>query len=106
MKPFFQAGYQGPNYPNSTTDTTCFNTNPQSSCVQECEPACLYNVKEDPHETTDVAAQNPSIVQELLADLDYAMKHAFNPDRGNVDPAACKMATGDYRSFWGPFIFP
>ena len=31
---------------------------------------------------------------------------AFNPDRGQADPDACKMAMGQYGGFWGPFVFP
>merc|ERR1712080_518629 len=44
-----EAGWQGPHYPNSTTNTHCFDTNvANSSCLANCDPACLYNIKTDP----------------------------------------------------------
>ena len=27
-------------------------------------------------------------------------------DDGGTDPAACEKAMGDYRGFWGPWVFP
>jgi len=100
-----QAGWQGPHYPNSTTNTLCFDTNiKKSSCVAKCDPACLYNIKTDPEERVDLASTQPDKVKSMLQKLDEYKKTAFNPKRGGTDPRACTKALGDYHGFWGPFI--
>jgi arylsulfatase I/J len=61
-------------------------------------------MKDDPLETTDLAAQMPSKVAELYAKIEKYETTAFNPKRGGTDPAACEAALGKYNGFWGPFI--
>jgi len=90
--------HTGPHYPNSTT-----NYDPDSM-YGECHPACLYNIGLDPFEDTDLAASNPSRVVAMLAKLEAYEQTAFNPHRGQIDPAACRAVLGEYGGFWGPFI--
>ena len=95
-----QAVYTGPHYPNSTTDEI------SALFVGHCAQGCLYNIAEDPRETTDLATAMPAKVAELYKKVTAYESTAFNPHRGPVDPAACEKALGEYGGFWGPFIFP
>ena len=60
----FGADWGGPLYPNVSTyhavvyDSTLF-----------CQPACLFDVEDDPLETKDLAKAEPALVKELLAEL-------------------------------------
>ena len=93
-----QAVYMGPQYPNSTTDEISANF------VGHCGNGCLYNIKDDPLETTDVAAKYPARLAEMYKKLEAYEATAFNPHRGSVDPAACDKALGEYGGFWGWWI--
>ena len=93
-----QAEYQGPHYPNSTTDEI------SATFVRHCSGGCLYDLVADPLEAHDVAAAHPAVVQRLYARIEELERSAFNPDRGGVDPAACRDALGKYEGFWGPFL--
>ena len=81
------------------------NANAYPSGSLACEPACLFNVRIDPHELHDVAAANPTIVAALLAEVEALQAGVWNPNRGNVtDGLACKVGLGANRGFWGPFL--
>ena len=68
--------------------------------------AGLFNLREDPLESVDLASSMPGKVAELYAKIERYEATAFNPDRGGVDPNACTMAMEKYGGFWGPFVFP
>ena len=90
--------YTGPHYPNATTDEI------SNSFVGHCALGCLYNLRDDPLETHDLAATMPAKAAALRAKVEAYETTAFNPDRGNVNPAACDNALGKYGGFWGPFL--
>ena len=85
--------WQGPIFPNKSSCPTAPS--------QLCKP-CLYNVRSDPHELHEVAAQHPGIVAELQALLELEKKGVWSPWRGEADPAACEKALAS--GFWGPFL--
>lgn len=90
--------YSGPHFPNTST------TVPSSAYVGHCGNGCLYDIRADPLETTDVAASHPHILQQMRTKLEAYETTAFNPHRGTLNPNACKKALGEYGGFWGPFI--
>ena len=56
-----QAVYTGPHYPNATTDMN------SASFVGHCAAGCLYNLRDDPLEALDLAAQMPAKAEALRA---------------------------------------
>jgi hypothetical protein len=88
--------WQGPLFPNRSAY-------PAGSLV--CSPACLFNVRDDPHELEDVAKGHPDIVAALMKEVEALQAGVWNPNRGNVtDGLACKVGLGANRGFWGPFL--
>ena len=65
---------------------------------------CLYNVAEDPAEHHELSASQPALKQKLIARYKELLLTAFAPERGTIDPAACKQALLN-KQFWGPFRF-
>lgn len=92
--------YTGPHYPNASTNEISANF------VGHCANGCLFNLREDPLESVDLASNMPQKVAELYAKIEKYETTAFNPDRGQTDPNACAMAMDKYGGFWGPFVFP
>jgi len=92
--------YTGPHYPNSSTNEISNNF------VGHCSDGCLFELKSDPLEANNLAAQQPERVAAMRKKLMAYEDTAFNPHRGTDDPAACQMAMGPYGGFWGPFVFP
>ena len=94
-----QAGWTGPQYPNRT------NPNGGIKAIERCgESGCLYNIKTDPEERTNLAKQMPDMLKKMQAALSEYRKGYFNPDRGRVWPGACETAINQYGGFWGPFL--
>ena len=119
------AGWTGPQDPNSSTDTHCFDSTsanpskmplpcaPACLCTAHCgQTGCLFNIETDPTEHHDVASSNLAIARKMLARVvqlnDTRVPPAkgglYNPVRGTVQPAACAKAMGEYRGFWGPWM--
>ena len=71
-----------------------------------CNGGCLFNIKEDPLESNDLAGQMPDKVAELYGKIVEYEASAFNPDRGTTSPLACKFSNEKYGGFWGTFVFP
>ena len=95
-----QAGWTGPQYPNqtATNGNGIFTT-------EECgSTGCLYNIKEDPEERTNLATQMPAKLKEMELLLKAYQCTYFNPDRGPISPMACQMALTTYGGFFGPFV--
>ena len=95
-----QAGWTGPQYPNMT-DT---NGNGILTLTECGRTGCLYNIKDDPEERTNLAAQMPEKLEEMLAKLKLYQATHFNPDRGTNSPLACDAALTKYGGFFGPFV--
>ena len=93
-----QAVYTGPHYPNASSS---INSMLYSS---HCAAGCLYNLRDDPLEQVDLAAQMPAKADALRAKVVAYGRSAFNPRRGKTNPAACRKALGPYGGFWGPFV--
>lgn len=93
------AGWTGPVYPN--------NTHPQGGIdtVEHCgDNGCLYNIVEDPEERVNLASKLPEVLKQMQTKLKQYQATHFNPDRGEVWPAACETALNKYGGFWGPFL--
>ena len=88
----------GPAFPNSTTNFE------SQDVVAHCGNGCLFELRSDPFETQDVAAQHPDVVEQLWKRLEAYASTGFNPHRGRVDPGACAAAIHKYGGFWGPWI--
>jgi len=97
--PISQNGWQGPIFPNISTNWLS-GQNPLRCGLN----GCLFNIRDDPTEHFDVAAQQPVIRSQLVARIAELQKGVFSPDRGVADPLACRTATTKYGGFWGPWL--
>jgi arylsulfatase I/J len=93
-----QAVYTGPHYPNASSSINSM------LYASHCAAGCLYNLRDDPLEQVDLAAQMPAKADALRAKVVAYGRSAFNPRRGKTNPAACRKALGPYGGFWGPFV--
>ena len=94
-----QAGWTGPQYPN--------NTNPFGGidATLDCGSiGCLYNIKQDPEERTNLALSMPEVTIEMKLKLAQLNRSYFNPKRGDAWPGACQTAVEKYGNYWGPFL--
>ncbi|XP_065199150.1 arylsulfatase B-like [Sycon ciliatum] len=94
-----QAGWTGPQYPNSTNPRGGIDA--KVACGDD---GCLFNIRTDPEERTNVAALQPAILKQLQERLQAWDATAFNPDRGQQWPEACQTAIEKYGGYWGPFL--
>jgi len=94
----FGADWGGPLYPNLTT----LKASVYSSMLV-CQPACLYDVEDDPLETRDLAKVQPELVKEMLAELQKQSKTIWNRPRTNADPLCLQFAREKWGGFLGPF---
>ena len=93
------AGWTGPVYPN--------NTQPEGlDGVQDCGTSgCLYDIRRDPHEHTDLAQSEPEVLSRMQAKLKEYQASIFSPNRGKMDRnMICEAALDKYGGFWGPFL--
>jgi len=91
-----EAVYTGPHWPNVSTSMAGWYK-------QQCADGCLYDLDDDPLETTDLAADSVDTVARLHAKLSAYEASAFNPHRGSSDPKSCETAVQQYGGFWGPW---
>jgi len=92
--------WQGPLFPNATTNYTYDN-----AIYTDCtRPGCLYDIWEDPTEYNDISAKYPHIAKDMLARLEYYETTIFNPYRGPIDNYGCEIADSVYGGFIGPFV--
>ena len=96
-----QAIYLGPHWPNRTGPSVD-SFNPRFT--QRCGDGCLYDLRSDPLETSDLAHKLPEKVTELHAMIEAFEATAFNPRRGGIDARSCEVAATRYGGFWGPFL--
>ena len=91
----------GPFYPNATRN---LHLNPfLRVCNRDpFDGGCLYNVYDDPSESSNLASQYPDIFVDMLARIDELQLGVFSPSRGHQSPLACRAALGRH-NYWGPF---
>ena len=98
--------FTGPHYPNASTPQDLINGKvPSFGCSTPAKPwGCLFNVTSDPTEHNDLAAAQPAVAKALLDALRKVSRTYFDPERGDVDPAACARMMGPNRGFFGPWL--
>jgi len=98
--------FTGPTYPNASTPQDLINGKvPSFGCSTPAKPwGCLFNVSSDPTEHNDLAAAQPAVAKALLDTLRKVSRTYFDPERGDVDPAACTRMMGPNRGFFGPWL--
>ena len=96
----------------------CVNAGTDAAGVTNCTLGCLFELRADPSERTDLAGEHPDVVERLLRRIEELKQTAFLPVRclcddgwGGVDcqqcPAAkgmCEAVTGKYGGFYGPWV--
>ena len=125
------SGWQGPHYPNSTTNTCCFGGDLESGMCPtddpcppggetDCSDGCLYEVRSDPTEHHELVGQQYAAKKYALTKrIEELKESAFTPVRctcddgfGGIscggascaDTRACDTALGKNGGFWGPFV--
>jgi hypothetical protein len=92
------AGWTGPKYPNAS-----FTNTPTISCgTPGVDGAgCLYNLDADPTEHVNLASNTEfvALMAKLFGMIQAHNATTFTPNRGAVDPNACKAATEEYKGF-------
>ena len=71
--------------------------------VHDCGDGCLFDVVADPNEHVDLAAERPSVMQDLRTQLTRLNKGLFNPGRGETNVTACDVGVEE-GGFYGPFV--
>ena len=101
--------WQGPMFPNMTSQT--MNKQEAHECMHK-ETAFLFNIRDDPHETTNLAEENPDMLEELFSRLAKARAEYTAMPRLEVGdkPARCKpsswstsgppLGSGKLRKVW------
>ena len=97
-----QAGWCGQVHPNVSLPWDSFGTVLKCTDASRGKPCCLFDVIDDPGEHHDLALEMPGKAQELADRLHAAERHWFNPDRGDPDPRACRVAAET--GFVQPFL--
>lgn len=65
----------------------------------------MFNIREDPTETNNLAASQTEIVKKMKARIAELGKTVFRPQAGDaVDPEAQKAAVDKYGGFVGPWL--
>ena len=90
-----EAGWTGPHYPNSTQ---------RVNTTAHCGDGCLYNIKMDPYEYHNLAAEKPDVLKMMQMKLAAYQAQSFNPDHGHDWLGACEAAVNKYGGYWGPFL--
>ena len=90
----------GPSWPNSTSKLIPLLH--LKTCGRSAAKGCLFNIYDDPSETTSLASQMPKMFESMLQRLDNLSKTVFSPVRGKVDSAACQAAQARNNT-WRPF---
>ena len=94
-----RAGWTGPQYPNQTKPSGDI-----AASVNCGTTGCLYNIKQDPEERTNLASTMPDVLKEMQMKLVQMNDTYFNPKRGDEWPGACQAAVEKYKNFWGLFL--
>jgi len=103
-----QSFFQGPKYPNKTSDFV-YNDNLALNCgnqaVSPYTGACVFNIFEDPGETTNIADTiSPTKLNELKTRLDNCQADVYSPDRGVPEEQTCVTSDEFYAGAVGPMF--
>lgn len=92
----------GPNWPNRTISLRpmLFTRH----CGRTPDVGCLFDIFEDPYESSSIAEKNLTLFNELLARVDELQKTVYSPNRGLANKGACKKAESSYKGYWGPWV--
>merc|ERR1712232_148713 len=94
------ACWMGPEYPNGTSNPGCSR---QELCKET--GGCLYNIKEDPGEHSNLATSHKQELKQLQTRLEALQGTCFNPVRSGGDKSLpIHYARDIYHGYWGPFI--
>lgn len=69
----------------------------------DCGTGCLFNIFDDPGETTDLAKIRPDKLQQLLTRQAEIRTSVFAKERGDLDQQAC-VANDAAGGFWTPWL--
>ena len=94
--------WQGPLYPNATTEGHPWRNTPLDCGTFE-KPTCLFNVLQDPTEHDNQADRRPDIVAAMAARLAEIQETVFSPNRGQASPLACDVSKKN-GGFVAPFL--
>lgn len=80
---------------NYSAGYACMSATPTADSA---EYACLFDIKADPCEQTDLSGSHPDVVQKMLSRLsDYRASSVVSTDvMGTTDPSSCATATQHY----------
>jgi len=105
------SNYQAPIYPSENTLQPApilgINVNeslPLTYGQFNCGKGCLFNIIEDPNETTDLAMTNPEIFNMMLNRLVELNATIFAPDLGTASLMSCGIFSTVWGGFFGPFV--
>merc|ERR1712232_543493 len=90
--------WQGPVYPNATTNHTRDDTN------EDCISGCLFNIIEDPGEHNNLAKQMPDKLQKMIARWKALNATSYNAVRHEGSAALCNAYVSKHRGFCGPLF--
>jgi len=69
------------------------------------KPRCLYNIREDPTETTNLVDKHVDLVSKMAARLQELQAYVFRPQDGDTnDPRMATTARGHYGGYVGPWL--
>ena len=104
-----QSFWQGPAFPNASNLPYGQITDPKlrQHCGSGLHPllkdGCLYNIRDDPTEQTDLAARLPHVAAALRARLDVARKTKFET-ADDSQTEACLAQVKANGNFYGPWL--
>merc|ERR1711879_1097012 len=88
--------WQGPIYPNATTNHTRDDVNIQ------CEPGCLYNIIDDPGEHNDLAKTLPEKLRELIGRWSELSATRYEAPSRQANTNLCEVYAQAHEGFCGP----
>lgn len=98
-----QGCWSGPLSPNASSGEVGFGPRCIGGDV-DCGAGCLFDLRGDPTERADVAANNPETLQEMQALLAEFNLHIFNPTRSGGDPNLAVRAAVSRGGYLGPWL--
>ena len=90
--------WQSPQYPNATT-------NHSAEQPFDCGVGgCLFNIRQDPSEYTDLALTQPTKLKQLLATFVALNATRFEAPKLAVDAGQCEAYVAQNGGFLGPYM--
>ena len=94
----FYGFWQGPLYPNVTTNHSAFDE------FVDCGRGCVFNIATDPGETVDLAVSQPDLLESLRARFFELNATQFNAPMLGANAQMCKAYTAAHGGFLGPYF--